>query len=278
MGQEKFNKRHTILSIGGFPLRNWTKPASFVASLLTDSEISSMEGESQIKGDKIIVKDAVYTVETINKLPSGLNPADQSTRQNNRVMVVHGAASPFSNSFPCSFKDNGVICNNVEQCTLYHKAIAVKDDVTATRMLGVNNISEQRRLGKSIPSFPLWRGRHREKTETGNELKFSQNTSLAQTLKNTGTKKISETNGFDIIYGTGVCLTDQNTLNDNAWAGENVMGQIFTSIRQGIAKVEALKRSYTSFYITAYFLLYSPTTVEMKTLMSYYKQVICFIK
>ena len=190
----------------------------------------------KLKGDKLIVEDVVYTVETINKLPTGLNPAHQSTRENDRVMVFHGAASPFSNSFPCSFKENGVIFNNVEQYTLYHKAIAVKDDVTATRILGLNNISEQRRCGKSIPSFPLWRGLHREKTETGNILKFSQNTSLAQTLKNTGNKKIGEANGFDTIYGIGVRLTDPNTLNDNDWTGENVMGQILMRIRQDIAK------------------------------------------
>ena len=96
----------------------------------------------KLKGDKLIVEDVVYTVETINKLPTGLNPAHQSTRENDRVMVFHGTASPFSNSFPCSFKENGVIFNNVEQYTLYHKAIAVKDEVTATRMLGLNNISE----------------------------------------------------------------------------------------------------------------------------------------
>ena len=113
---------------------------------------------------------------------------------------------PFQTPSPCSFKENGVVFNNVEQYTLYHKAIAVKDDVTATRMLGLNNISEQRRLGKSIPSFPLWRGLLREKSETGNKLKYSQNTCLAQTLKNTGSKKIGEANGFDTTYGTGVRL------------------------------------------------------------------------
>ena len=143
----------------------------------------------RLKGDNIIVEDVVvYTTETSNKLPTGLNPVDQSTRQNDRVMVFHGAASPFSNSLPCSFKENGMILNNVKQYTLYHKAITVKDDVTVTCMLGLNNISEQRRLGKSIPSFPLWSGLHREKkTEIGNKFKISQNTSLAQTLKNTGT-------------------------------------------------------------------------------------------
>ena len=71
----------------------------------------------KLKGDKLIVEVVVYTVETINKLPTGLSPAHQSTRGNDRVMVFHGAVSPFSNSFPCSFKENGVVFNNVEQYT-----------------------------------------------------------------------------------------------------------------------------------------------------------------
>ena len=134
----------------------------------------------KLKGDKLIVEDVVYTVETINKLPTGLYPAHQSTRENDRVMVFHGGTSPFPNSFPCSFKENGVIFNNGEQCTLYHKDIAVKNDITATRMLGLNNISKQRRLGKSTPSFPLWRGLNREKTDTGNKLEFSQSSPNSQ--------------------------------------------------------------------------------------------------
>ena len=213
----------------------------------------------KLKGDKLIVEDVVYTVETINKLPTGLNPAHQSTRENDRVMVFQGAASPFSNSCACSFQENGVISNNVEQYTLYHKAIAVKDDVTATRMLGLNNISEQRRLGKSIPSFPLWRGLHREKTETGNKLKFSQYTTLAvrKLMKQAALIQFTAPESAWLIRTPWMTMTERGRM---LW-----VKSLWDSDRTS-RKVEAL-RSYTSFYITADVLFHSATHMEMTTLI-----------
>ena len=55
--------------------------------------------------------------------------------------------------------------NNVEQYVNYHKAVAAKDDVTATRILGLKNVTEQRRMGKAIPNFAQWRGLQKEKIE-----------------------------------------------------------------------------------------------------------------
>ena len=187
-----------------------------------------------LKGDKLIVNDSIYTVETIDKLPADLNPDERTTRENDEVFVFHGAASSFSNSYPCTFKENGVNFNNVEQYVNYHKAVAAKDDVTATRILGLKNVTEQRRMGKAIPNFAQWRGLQKEKIELGVKLKFAQNTRLAQILLNTGDKLLGEANGYDTVYGTGVRLTDPNTLRHTDWKGSNLMGQILMKIRQDL--------------------------------------------
>ena len=107
-----------------------------------------------LKGDRLVVNDTTYVVETIDKLPAELNPTEWTTRRNDEVFVFHAAVSPFSNSYPCVFKGNGVVFNNVEQYVKYHKAVAAKGDVTATRNLGLKNVTEQRRIGKAIPNFP----------------------------------------------------------------------------------------------------------------------------
>ena len=115
------------------------------------------------KGDKLIVNDTIYTVETIDKLPADLNPDERTTRENDEVFVFHGAASSFSNSYPCTFKENGVIFNNVEQYVNYHKVVAANDDVTTTRIIGLKYVTEQRRMGKAISNFAQWRGRQKVK-------------------------------------------------------------------------------------------------------------------
>ena len=194
--------------------------------------IESLKGKVSLKVDKLIIDGRTYTVDTLDKLPPSINPSAYSTRQNETMIVFHGTSSPFSNSYPCTFKEKGVIFNNVEQFIYYHKACATGDDIAVTRMLGTKHVPEQRRLIKSVDTVPKWIYLQRKTMKTGNCLKYEQNKTLADLLKGTGNRILGEANHYDKVCGTGIRLTDRQTLDDKSWPGNNIIGEILMSIRE----------------------------------------------
>ena len=194
--------------------------------------IESLKGKVSLKADKLIIDGRTYTVDTLDKLPPSLNPSAYSTRQNEIMLVIYGTSSPFSNSYPCTFKETGVIFNNVEQYIYYHKACAAGDDIAVTRMLGTKHVTEQRRLIKSMDTVPKWIDLQRKTMKTGNCLKYEQNKTLADLLKGTGNRILGEANHYDKVCGTGIRLTDPQTLDDKSWPGNNILVEILRSIRE----------------------------------------------
>ena len=61
--------------------------------------------------------------------------------------------------------------------------------------------------------------------------KCIQNPALAKTLKNTGSKTLTECNQYDIWWGIGLSLNDPLAKDHNAWKGKNKMGDILEYAR-----------------------------------------------
>ena len=62
-------------------------------------------------------------------------------------------------------------------------------------------------------------------------LKFSQNQILKdKLLANRGT--LVECNRRDNLFSCGLALSDPNILDSSNWPGENILGQILTSLRK----------------------------------------------
>ena len=68
--------------------------------------------------------------------------------------------------------------------------------------------------------------------KTGNCLKYEQNKTLADLLKRTGNRILGEANHYDKVCGTGIRLTDPQTLDAKSWPGNNILGEILMSIRE----------------------------------------------
>ena len=76
-----------------------------------------------------------------------------------------------------------------------------------------------------------WKPNARTTMEKACWLKFSQNENLKELLVGSQGLLV-EANRNDKLFSCGLSLANPNVLDKNKWEGENVLGQILTSLRE----------------------------------------------
>ena len=196
-------------------------------------EARKQDMRSSLTGASLLIEGRRYTVDTLHTLPPEIDPVKISTRnvgENSGAFFSH--LSPLSNFHNASFKVDGQWFSSTEQYFTYHKALSVKDESTAGKILNTSNPVTIKRMGNAIhiPPGSKWNADKLEIMRQGCWEKFSQNPKLSQFLLGTGNKELIEA-GPDAYWGAGVRLNSPH-LQDNSWTGQNKLGQILVATRE----------------------------------------------
>ena len=185
--------------------------------------------------DKLIVNGKTYSagpVSNIHELSETLCLSDSCQQSNVEKTVFQGIHSVFSNLHPCSFRLNNITYNSVEQYFQSEKAKYFNDDRTQAKVMAEKNPYKVKKLGSRVKGFNIerWKTERSKTMLHGLKAKFSQNPTLLQILKNTGTAKIAEAT-TDNTWGIGLRLFDKNVMNEAYWKQEGLMCELYTRVR-----------------------------------------------
>ena len=105
------------------------------------------DGNARIRGNKLIVKERVYSVNDLESLPQQLRPSDVFTRWRDDSVAFYTKMSPFSNHFPSNFRIEGIEFNCCEQFYMYSKALHFNDKQQADKILSAIDPVTQKKTG-----------------------------------------------------------------------------------------------------------------------------------
>lgn len=150
----------------------------------------------------------------------------------------------YSQWFPCEFTDPkipDIVFNCAEQYMMYQKALLMKDNDTAKKILETKHPKDQKALGRQIKNFDgkLWDKYKEFIVYRGNQLKFTQNPYLLEQLKLTNPTILVEASPYDRIWGIGLAEDDSRAMMEAQWLGLNLLGKALTNLRNNLLKHEA---------------------------------------
>ncbi len=171
--------------------------------------------------------------------------------------------SPFSNFHPSKieYKDLTFVSN--EQFMMYSKAKTFKDEITAQKIIDMNNqplikdfiegkyskedivkdkvLADQwnklmmkvKGFGREVKNYDdnVWTNRRAKVVLFGAREKFTQNEDLKQILLDTGDTYMVEASPYDKIWGIGLSEYDAKRIPENKWPGENLLGQVLDELK-----------------------------------------------
>ena len=192
-----------------------------------------------LKGDKLFLDGAAYTVNEVDKLPLHLRwtikgekyiPICDST-------FFFGIDSFLSNFDPAHFKEESSVYSCSEQYYLCKKSLFFNDEYTAATIKKTTDPSRMKSLSNRIKGLDeaKWKPHAKSTMEKACQLKFSQNPHLQQKLLQSRGILV-EANRNDKFFSCGLALSDPNILDRTKWLGENNLGQILNEVRQSLIK------------------------------------------
>jgi ribA/ribD-fused uncharacterized protein len=189
---------------------------------------------SVLRGDKLIIDDKTYSVDTLHHLPPEIDPASACTKKYDNVLAFFGGHAPLSNFFQCNIIIDRKSYSSVEQFFQYQKAIFANKPETASKILQTNSPIHCKRLGDSVKlTEDEWLPEAKRVMYAGMKAKFSQNDRARHFLMDTGSCDLAEA-GPSKIWGTGLKLVDPKNGNRHNWSGNNVTGEILMKVRNDI--------------------------------------------
>lgn len=141
-----------------------------------------------------------------------------------------------SNFYYAPFKHKNILFKWSEQAVMYEKAMLFGATDIAKQILNAQSPMECKKFGRSR-SIPF-----DEETWENNKIdiytdvlrsKF-KNPRLRQMLLNTQCDKFIEASPYDSIWGVKMNIDDPNITNPQKWKGLNLLGHIFTALKQEI--------------------------------------------
>lgn len=139
-----------------------------------------------------------------------------------------------SNWYLSDFKVDDVSFSSMEQYMMYQKAIVFEDFKTAEEILRTQNVAIIKQYGRQVSNYNdvIWNGIRQIVIYKGLLAKFSQNETLCDNLRNTGSAILAECAVMDRIWGIGLSMKDPNRFDMNKWNGQNLLGFALMQVRE----------------------------------------------
>ena len=181
--------------------------------------------------DRLYINGQLFTIETLDRLPSELRPETLATRQDGEIMWFFRKDCFLSNHYPCQFTENGIQYNCVEQYFMARKAEFFNDKDAEREIMSLDDPGAQKRV--RVKNFKLaeWRRQCQEHMEKGLTLKFDQNQDLKEKLLQTKSMILAEANPKDTYWGIGKGMYHPEATDITKW-GQNHLGKLLVAIRQ----------------------------------------------
>ena len=143
-----------------------------------------------------------------------------------------------SNWYPSVFTADEIVFSSMEQYMMYKKAICFHDYKIAAQILGSNDVSEIKALGRLVSGYDehYWNGVRQIVVYEGLLAKFSQNAELKDLLIKTKDAILAECAVKDRIWGIGLSMNDENRFDRRFWKGQNLLGYALMMVREKLKK------------------------------------------
>lgn len=187
---------------------------------------------SYVKGT-LILSGVKYKEKDYETLPHPLRPSTLSTPRDQNTLAFYSHYSMLSSHYNAYFEVEGIEYNCVEQFLASERASMAGNDKIKNDIMDTSDPTEHKRFLTSMRQDgqdPEWKRRAKAIAMQGVLAKFSQNFVLRDYLLDTGDRRIGEATP-DLFWGTGIALSDPRVLRQEAWKGENTMGEVLQEVR-----------------------------------------------
>jgi ribA/ribD-fused uncharacterized protein len=182
-------------------------------------------------GDKLVIEQRKYTVDTIRELPDDLNPWETATETIDNLTFFFTKFSTFSNHYcGAPFRIGRFTYRCTEQRYFSEKAKYLGDEYRYDQIMAEKDPAIMLAHGKKIENITGkdWSDVDYDKMLQANREKFQQNTNALIELLETGTNRLAECSTNK--WGIGYAMDDVNKTMTTNW-GTNLMGQILELLR-----------------------------------------------
>ena len=192
--------------------------------------------QASLVADKLFINRQMFTVETLHRLPEGLQLENTSLRIEKDIVFFYNRSSPMSNFFPAPVTIDGISYKCTEQYYQFRKAEILGDQGAALKILTADDPLTCKKLGdratRTEESWRKWDAEKKAVMEKANQHKYTQNAHLRAVLLSTEDKLLAEASPVDTYWGIGCAITDKRKTDQQQWRGQNHLGQILMSIRE----------------------------------------------
>lgn len=167
-------------------------------------------------------------------MPLNVELITSDNRFGRELVLFHWGCSILSNYSRFPFVIDGQTYHTVEQYYEVTKARYFGDYKTLKRMLKADSPSVCRKLARDIKGFDStqWRSVCDSVMLHGVTEKFLQNADARKHLLRTEKSVIAAANNFDMYWGIGLAIDDENSRDLLKWKGLNKLGVILMYVRQ----------------------------------------------
>lgn len=129
-----------------------------------------------------------------------------------------------------------VSLSSMEQYMMYEKAVTFEDFKTAEKILETKNVALIKQYGRQVANYNdiIWNGIRQIVVYKGLFAKFSQDETLRENLRKTGSAILAECAVMDRVWGIGLSMKDPNRFDMNKWNGQNLLGFAIMQVRDQI--------------------------------------------
>ena len=126
--------------------------------------------------------------------------------------------------------------SSMEQYMMYEKAVTFEDFKTAEKILETKNVALIKQYGRQVANYNdiIWNGIRQIVVYKGLFAKFSQDETLRENLRKTGSAFLAECAVMDRVWGIGLSMKDPNRFDMNKWNGQNLLGFAIMQVRDQI--------------------------------------------
>ena len=103
-----------------------------------------------LKKPSLVIDSVQYKVDTLDKLPTHLHPANLATKTSEKAVLFYANDSYFGNFFSASFILDGKTFSCSEQYFQYEKAVRASDGESAGKILTTTEPGNQMHFGRKV--------------------------------------------------------------------------------------------------------------------------------